>query len=201
MQRWNWWTTSATNFKSDQVHSYWHVTMKQLDIPSLKRTFQPHVKMTLTSSKQFRAPNVHFPYFFRTNTSKVINPPNIQDKQILDKWASLNKEMDSLAKAYLLYSESYPELDDTIDMAEWAIRIDGRKICKQFKQQLAFHLRMRPIQQLWTNTPTTSHRHQTPKYLTTQFHMINTINTQKAWNQTRGCIYSFVKCLSTNSPQ
>ena len=41
--------------------------------------------------------------------------------QTLDKWASLNEEMDSLAKAHLSYSESYPNLDDTIDTKEWAV--------------------------------------------------------------------------------
>ena len=99
-------------------------------------------------------------------------------EQTLDKWALLNEEMDSLAKSYLSYSASYPPLKQQIDDQEWAVSITDHKICKQFKQQLAFHLRAQQIKQFWTQSVRAHPRSKPPKYTDEQIDIVDTAYTQ-----------------------
>ena len=63
-----------------------------------------------------------------SDLSKAINPTGTNFlQQQLDKWVVLNEDMDSLAKAYMSYSASYPNLDDDIDKREWTLRIKEGK--------------------------------------------------------------------------
>ena len=106
--------------------------------------------------------------------------------------------MDSLAKAYLSYSTSYLPLNDNIDDKEWAVRIEGQKICRRFKQQLAFHIRACPLQQFWTKSTQAHPRNKPLKYSNEQIAMINIANTQIAWNKARGCIKRFICKMSVD---
>ena len=116
----------------------------------------------------------------------------------LDKWGKLNKEMDALAKAYLSYSKTFAPLVKEVNSLEWSVLINNTKVCIHLKKQLSTHLRSCPIIHFWTTPIRVQGVHKPPKYTTHQILLLDTHNTQAAWNTNRGCIKPFVCKMSVD---
>ena len=102
----------------------------------------------------------------------------------LDKWAVLNKEMDSLAKAYLLFSEQYEPLNEEVDPREWSVYIQGHKICTNLRGKLGTYLRAQPIVASWTSPQKQGGICRAPKYTKEQINSLDSDNAQIAWKST-----------------
>ena len=116
----------------------------------------------------------------------------------LDKWGKLNNKMDALAKAYLSYSKTFAPLADKVDASEWSVLINNVKVCTHLKNQLSTHLRSRPIIHFWTTPIRVQGVQKPPKYTIHQISLLDTHNTQVAWNKNRGCIKRFVCKMSAD---
>ena len=112
--------------------------------------------------------------------------------QILDNWAILNEEMDSLAKSHLEISQSWIPLSDILHPLEWTLSINSFKVCAFLKKTLDFELRVRTTRQFWIHPKKRGQTIIPPKYTAHQIDSMDIHNIEKAWRKTPGHMKRFI---------
>ena len=99
-------------------------------------------------------------------------------RKTLDNWAIWNDEMDSLAKAYWSFTrEAPPCLSAPVYGKEWAVWVNGRKVCKQFRETICDAIHTDRLTEWWQKESRTKRA----KFTQLQIELMDTAAAKGAW--------------------
>ncbi len=97
----------------------------------------------------------------------------------LDNWAIWNDEMDSLAKAYWLFTREAPACSSKpVYGKEWAVWVNGRKVCKKFSETIRDAIHTDSLTKWWLKESRTKRA----KFTQMQIELMDTVAAKAAWD-------------------
>jgi hypothetical protein len=103
-------------------------------------------------------------------------------RKALDKWAIWNDERDSLAKANWSFTREAPPCSSKLVYGkEWAVWVNGKKVCKQFGGTLRDAIRSDSFTQWWMKESRTKRA----KVRQMQIELMDTVAAKAAWTSAK----------------